>query len=109
MRVFSFCLCLAGQEQHGPVGLGDKGHKDCQKAGPQLLWEKAGRVGVVQAEKEKAPGRTYIVNYLIIARPGKPSNNYRDPIRKKFGDRLLSRVCCNRTRGNVFNLRVDSD
>lgn len=73
------------------------------------FWEKAGTVIVVQAEKEKAPGRPYIVNYLIIARPGKPSNNYRDPIRKKFGDRLLSRVCCNRTRGNVFNLRVDSD
>lgn len=72
----SFCLCLAGQEQHGPVGLGvDKGHKDCQKAGPPLLWERGGRVGVVQAEKEKALGRPYNVNNLITGRLGRSSNN----------------------------------
>lgn len=34
----SFFLCLADQEQHGPVGFSaDKGHKYCQKAGPPLL------------------------------------------------------------------------
>lgn len=79
------------------IGKG-KGHKDFQEAGPCLLREKAVKAGVAQAEEEKAPGRPYS-GLPIIG----------DPIRKKVGGKLLSRVCCYRTRDNVFNLRVDLD
>jgi len=69
------------------------GHKDNPRAGAPLLGGKAERVGAVHPGEEKAPGRPY--SSLPV-----PEGAY-----GKDGDRLFSRACCNRTRGNGFKLK----
>jgi len=61
--------------------------------GAPLLRGKAERVGAVQPGEEKAVGRPY-----CSLSPLKGAY-------KKDGDRLFSRACCNRTRGNGFKVK----
>ncbi|KAK4818961.1 LOW QUALITY PROTEIN: hypothetical protein QYF61_022628 [Mycteria americana] len=77
----------SAQERYGRVGAGlEEGHKNDQRDGTPLLQRKAERVGVVQ------PGQGVVFQYLKGAY-------------KKDGNRLFSRACCNRTRGNSFKLK----
>jgi len=63
------------------------------RAGAPLLGGKAGRAGAAQPGEEKAPGRPYCGLPVL-------KGAY-----KKDGDRLFSRACSARTRGNGFKLK----
>jgi len=75
------------------VGPGED-HKNDQRYGVLLLWGEAERVGVIQPGEEKAAGRPYFSISIL-----------KETTSKKDGDRLFSRACCNRTRGDVFKLK----
>ena len=50
----------SAQERHGLVGAGpEEGHKNGQRDGAHLLWEKIERAGAIQPGEEKALGRPY--------------------------------------------------
>ena len=71
----------------------EEGHKNDARDGTSLLWGQAERAGAFQSGKEKALGRTD-----ISFRRSKWGD-------KKKGDRLFTRVCCDRTRGNGFKIK----
>ena len=69
------------------------GHRNDQSAGEPLLWGQVERVGAVQPGEGKAPWRPYSSLPVL-----KGAYN-------KDGENLFSGACCNRTRGNGFNLK----
>ncbi|KAK4815832.1 hypothetical protein QYF61_008435 [Mycteria americana] len=91
-----YCVQLWSPQhrRHGAVGAGpEEGHKNDEGDGTPLLGGTAERVVVVQPGEEKALGD------LIVA------FQYLKGAYKKDGDRLLSRACNDRTRGNGFKLK----
>ncbi|KAK4830516.1 hypothetical protein QYF61_011458 [Mycteria americana] len=85
-------LCLAlepsAQEGHGPVGASpEEGHKNDLRDGAPLLR------GQADLEKRRLWGD-------LIA-----GFQYLKGAYRKDGDRLFSKVCCDRTRSNAFKLR----
>ena len=79
------------QEGHEPVGAGpEEGHKNYPRAGAPLLQGQTERVEVVQLGGEKAAGTPY--SGLLVLKGA-----YRND-----EENLLSKVCCDRTRSNVF-------
>ena len=82
------------QERHRPVGAHpEEGHKNDPRDGTPLLQGQAERAGAVQHGEEKA------------LRDLRAAFQYLKGGCKKEGDRLLSRGCCDRTRGNGFQLK----
>ena len=71
----------------------EKGHKNDQRDGTPLLCGKVERVGAVQPEEQKAPGRRY--SSLPV-----PEWAY-----KRAGEGLITRAWSDRTRGNGFRLK----
>ncbi|KAJ7404245.1 rna-directed dna polymerase from mobile element jockey-like [Pitangus sulphuratus] len=64
LPLYSAVLCPAlgfpAQERHGPTRAGpEEGHRNGQRAGALLLRGQVERVGVVQPEEKKAPGRPH--------------------------------------------------
>jgi len=63
------------------------------RTGTPLLQRKSERVGVVQPGEENAPGRAYCGLGVLKGAC------------KKDGNKLFSRACCDRTKGNGFKLK----
>ena len=82
------------QERHGPVGTHpEECHKNDPRDRTPLLRGQAERAGLLSLEKRR------LQEDLIVA------FQYLKEDCKKEGDRLFSRVCCDRTRGNGFKLK----
>ena len=85
---------LSVLERHRAVGVGpEEDHNNDQWDGTPLLWGKAERVGLSSLKKRRLQG-DLTAAFL-----------YFKGAYKKEGDKYVSRVCWDRTRGNGFKLR----
>lgn len=78
---------LPTQGNHGQGGVSSEGHKNDQRTGAPLLWGKA-ELRFFRLEKKRFWAE------LIV------TFQYLDGTYGKDGDKIFSRICCNKTRGN---------
>ena len=84
------------QERHGTVGVHpEEDHKNDPRDVTSLLQGQTERAGAAQHGEEKAL-RRLITDFQYL------KGSYRKEV-----DRLFSRVCCNKIRGNCFKLKCE--
>ena len=92
--ITEYCIQLWGPQCKKDMDLLKWVQRRAMRTGAPLLWRKSERVGAVQPGVEKAPGKPYCS--LSIYRRG--------PY-KKDEDRVFTKACGDRTRGNGFKLQ----
>ena len=92
-------LGSSGQEIYRPVGLHpEDGQENGPRDGTPPLHGQAERPGAVQPGEEKA---------LRIPESGLSVTKGGERLYKKVGDRLFSKFCCDRLRGNGFKQKEE--